>query len=456
MQTDNEKGSDDEENVSFKIPVPPTPPRPSSAAIFSTPPSGYVPSSNQYALIDSSGICSSCNDASALKASLVCLLCSHKFHAVCTNVDGDKTGNEVICARTFYGSFMKASNGVYSKRPGNFVFICDSCMTSFEHSQSATKEDKIDKMGSRVDNLSQNVDQIKSLLLDLTSKSNSSSIIGNINENSSSKATAESNDITSYKNALMQNTKSRSVLIVQNNKASEENIDNIIIDNGIHVEKTVKKDSGNSVFVCPTQEDRDKLSAKLSEVYPEMKTKQPPDLLPTISVANLSVKYQENQLKEIILKEHRDIKFIVDQGEKFEVLAVRPQKKDSTKFQATLRTGNCIRKIIKNQGDRLYIGSSSNPVYDTFHVKRCNKCQKFNHYHSDCNANVHTCGFCSEIHDSQSCPHKSLQNFVPKCSNCSGKGTECESHTAFDVTCPSYKAEQEKRRKMISFYNQKN
>ena len=467
-------GSEEEESVSFTIPIPPaTPPR-NFRTPLSTPTSISANNSSpginndnnvnisslvdQYALINNSGICNSCNDASALKTSLTCLMCSHKFHAVCTNVDGDKSGNEVICARTFYSSFMKASGGVYSQRPGNFVFICDFCMTSFEHKKTAKSEDKLDKMGSRVDNLSQNVDEIKSMLLDLSSRTNSVHAQSDQSESSITSMGINQNATTeNYKNALLKNSKTRSVLIIENNNATDKSIDNIIIENGIHVDKTVNKESGNSVFVCPTQEDRDNLNKKISEAYPELKTRQPPELLPTISVANLSTNYQVNQLKEVIFKEHRDIKFISEQGEKFEVISVRPQKKDNSKFHATIRVGNNIRKIIKNLGDRLYIGSNSNPVYDSFHIKRCNKCQKFNHYHADCKASESTCGYCSGKHESKSCPEKTDFNFSPKCSNCSvGSSSNCESHSAFDLNCPAYKAEQEKRRKMIHFYNQKN
>ena len=51
----------------------------------------------------------------------------------------------------------------------------------------------------------------------------------------------------------MKSTK-RSVLIVENNISATNGIDDIIIENGIHVNKTIKKGSG-SVFVCPSQEN---------------------------------------------------------------------------------------------------------------------------------------------------------------------------------------------------------
>ena len=447
---DDEPAVMDPRNGSENGDAPSTSDTPSASDVLSSSATQGLSSSNvsQYASIDLSGTCTSCNDASALKTALFCLMCSKKFHAVCTNVDGDKSGNEVICARTFYSSFMKASStGVYSKRFGNFVFICDCCMTSYEHNKTATNEDKIDKVETRVNDLSQNVDEIKSMLINLTSRTAENSPIPASNTSESTPTEI------SYKNALIKPS-TRSVLIVENNVSPANSIDEIIIENGIHVNKTVKKGAG-SVFVCPSQEDRDNLDKKLNEKFPEIKTRLAPELLPTISVANLSSQYQASDLKDIIFKEHRDIKFFVDQGEKFEILSIRPQKRDNNKFHATIRISNSIRKIIKNLGDRLYIGSNSSSVYDTFHIKRCNKCQKYNHYHSDCKAKDPTCGHCSGKHDSNSCTLKDAPSFQAKCSNCSHRNMESQSHSTFDLTCSSYIAEQEKLRKMISFY-QKN
>ena len=59
---------------------------------------------------------------------VVCLFCSSKFHAAgCSNND--------ICTPTFLSSFKPFSEKTvpkYAARPGNFHFICDSCLTGFE------------------------------------------------------------------------------------------------------------------------------------------------------------------------------------------------------------------------------------------------------------------------------------------------------------------------------------
>lgn len=105
------------------------------------------------------------------------------------------------------------------------------------------------------------------------------------NRNYASNTCTTTPEEISFKDALVKSTK-RSVLIVENNISATNGIDDIIIENGIHVNKTIKKGSG-SVFVCPSQENRNNLDKKLNERYSKIITRLVPELFPTIFVANL-------------------------------------------------------------------------------------------------------------------------------------------------------------------------
>ena len=139
-------------------------------------------------------------------------------------------------------------------------------------------------------------------------------------------------------------------------------------------------------------------------------------------------------------------------------MAIREQRRDSTKYQASVRVSDNIRKQIEYPRDRLYIGSYSCRVFDHFHVKRCNKCQKFGHYLFVCTAEQFTCGYCTENHDTNQSPNAGKNGFVPCCVNCksSKNNTIKHSHIAFELSCPSYRAEQGKMRRNINYYDQKN
>ena len=403
----------------------------------------------QFAFIKD-GVCTTCNDTEASQTALACLFCKLEFHAVCRDADKDRTKTDIICPRTFFNSYRNRnkSTGVDSGRFGTFTFVCDVCMTRLEQKSAATAESKVDIIDKRVNDLSQSMDNMKELLLKVVDMQN----------------TKTPEKLPSPADIIPEKPSYRSVLIMSSknpeNKTEDcKQVDKIIQENSIHADKRYVNKKGEIVVVCPTTADRENLVSKVTQELPELKTHQPPDRLPTISVANLTEKYSEKSLQDLILQSHPEIKTLTEQGEKFSVLKVKPQIKNSEKHQATIRVSNNIRKVIERKlGDRLYIGSFSCKVFDQFHIKRCNKCQGFGHYKSDCQSGKTVCGYCSNNHLSESCPEKEQSNFLPCCTNCTrGKFSDQKhTHTAFDRICPSYIAEQQLLRKTINYYSSKN
>ena len=403
--------------------------------------------SQQFAFIDTSGICTSCEDADAHKVVLKCFLCAINFHAVCRDAHGDKSGNDIICTRSFFNSYDRTvSSEIYKTRPGNFVFICDGCMTNHEQGKTVKQETKVDIIDKRVNKLSESIEEMKSLL---------NRAITSPNVSPASTPLAESFS------SVLQKPLKRSVLLLDSESVTHdelETVDQIISENSIHVDKLYQSKSGSTVFVCPTEDDRKNLSEKLLVKFPSVKTSIPTERLPTIGIANLTTAYKESELSDVILLAHPDIKAYVENGDSFQVLNVKRHRKNENKYQATIRVSTNIRRAIELKGDRIYIGSFSCRVFDRFHVKRCNHCQKYNHYKSECKESKPTCGFCSLHHVSDHCTQVNNKNFYPCCSNCKNTKFDSEkhSHTSFDRTCPAYVAEQAKLRKSISFYNTKN
>ena len=129
-------------------------------------------------------------------------------------------------------------------------------------------------------------------------------------------------------------------------------------------------------------------------------------------------------------------------------------------FYAIIRVSCNIRKFIESIDNRLYVGQfSSCKVYDHFPVKRCNKCQKFGHFHANCNAN-HTCVHCAGEHPSDQCTAKAASDFIPTCSNCkSSHDSTINSninHCANDSSCTSYVNAQKRLRLNIAYNTSKN
>ena len=435
----------------------------------------------QYAYVNpDSGVCASCNDTEALETAFKCMFCSEHFHAICKAVGKNKTGTDVICTQSFWAQWCLATgDGIYSSRPGNFHFVCNVCELSLEIRSVATQDKKIDKIDRRVDSLTKSIHQIKEVLtnpvkspdpaqdnivtnfdsrLDKLSKSVEN--IMNVLETKLKPAedlNTPSKPLKSYAAAA---TPQRSVIVIEKNDISPDKLNTLIADSGARVDRSVvNKKDGSSVIVCRTKEDRNNIENKLRDKFPSATTYHPPELMPTISVANLTRNYALDDLKAAILTD-LDIKNLVNADGFLKVLSVRAHKKDASRYQASIRVSGNIRDFISKLGDRVYFNSSSYPVFDHFHVKRCNRCQKFNHYEKECKASP-ICGHCSDTHLSNDCPHTTKHNFFPCCINCKNnhKPASMHTHNAFSATCPCYLAEQNKLRSTINYnysQNQKN
>ena len=415
--------------------------------------------SSKFALISDSGICITCEDADAHKCTLTCFMCSKLFHAVCTTAQGDKSGNDTITTRSFFKNFDKMiESDKYRSRPGNFVFICDICMTNHEKSITIRDDNKIDKIDKRVDKLSSSMDEMKKLLTQVINPQIKTSCDGHASCNKINTPVGSK----SFAHAVGNSELKPSTLLLKGNDNCDVNIEaveKVITENSIHVEKSFKSKSGSTVIICPTEKDRTNLKEKLSTNLPTVQISVPPERHPTIAIANLSKSYHEDELLNNILLAHPEISELVNNGEFFKVINMKPHQKDSSKFQATLRVSTKIRKLVESHGDRLYIGPHSFKIFDRFFVKRCNRCQKFNHYMSECKETQFTCGHCSGNHESNTCPNQSIAGSLPCCANCKKSkvsDTHQHTHSAFDRSCPTYIAEQDKLRKSISYYHSKN
>ena len=66
------------------------------------------------------------------------VFCKQSFHALCKTDDG-KDLPDNICTKTFLSTFsaVNSKSGVNAKDVGNIVFVCDACLTSYEHKYAA-------------------------------------------------------------------------------------------------------------------------------------------------------------------------------------------------------------------------------------------------------------------------------------------------------------------------------
>ena len=405
-------------------------------------------------LIDDSGMCLACGDINTEDRSIECLLCHKTFHAICRSSSGGM--QNVLCTKTFFDLFVKRveKNDTFS---GVFSFVCDTCLTNHEQKQASSLKSHVQVLEQKVESMESNIKDIKSLLMDKNKSSQNSqeSIpVNEINLSSSSPSSAWNNE------AGLKKVKSFTPIIVKKNSSGahvpDSDLEKIVTDNKIQVKRSYKNKSGDNVILVSSSRDRQILTTKLAETFPVHEVVQPPERLPTISLANMFENLPVNDLKDKVLSMHDEIASMVATGSIFDILYIRPQKKGN-RYQACIRVSNDIRKFIENIGDRLYLGMYSCNVYDHFYVKRCNNCQKYHHYHDKCKASKPTCAKCAGDHSTKDCHTCNNEDFVPTCINCKHeKSTFSHTHEATSRECPSYQAAQDKLRKSIQFYDSKN
>ena len=127
---------------------------------------------------------------------------------------------------------------------------------------------------------------------------------------------------------------------------------------------------------------------------------------------------------------------------------MKKQYKTPNLYKAVVRVSSDIRQAIERSGDHLNIGLTSCSVYDDFFIRRCNKCQGFNHWKDDCPADIPAiCGRCGESHDTKSCKSTTV-----KCANCMKAGFSDISHESSSGKCQAYMEAQKRLHDTINYY----
>ena len=415
---------------------------------------------SSYALINKYGTCVSCDDVEAMKTSLSCWFCSNSFHAVCRDVNGEKSGNDIICTSTFYKSFMKVSgnSGVNASRPGSFVFICDDCNIKHTTAKARQNCDRVDLLDKKIDNMNTSflseMNEIKKLIVTQpisVTKSNNMSDIETTN-----------NDCVWNDHQRTENLKH--VLSVSKdkngNKPSSVVLEKVCVDHCIPVQKTFNLTRSDSTgIVLKNKTDATKLAQALKNVLPEHPVKKVATRVPTVHIVGLNKQFDKEEVESMLKRQNPGIATLFESAEtsdddKFlDVVAVQPLKKNPHLYKAIVRLSNVMRSILAKQGDRAYLGFQSTcKVYDSIYVLRCYKCQDYGHHSRDC-THTSVCGFCAGSHETRSC---SVSNNLERvcCSNCVKGHKSNTNHQAGDLSCEVYLEHHKRVKASIPFHQQ--
>ena len=425
-------------------------------------------SDNTQRYVDENDICLMCekktNDGPGPSADTVCChFCDYKFHALCTDNES-KVLSDNICTKSFFDAFVtrKSTTGVNSKRKGNFVFVCDPCMTKREDFVASDTKSHVKSLETKIESLESDISEIKSILLKGSHVQAPTSEHSNPHSPVPVTSTCIKNPWDNIEK--VKNLRSNAKLIIGGDEPgkniSKSDLEAIAVDNKLPVENYQINSTGKTVLTFATQNDRDKASSKIKAAFPDSKIEQASELLPTISIANISKETSAEDLYDAVMRFNPEIEsYVKNNGGQFKVLGrLRKQNKNDL-LQANVRVSNNIRKLLENSGNRVCTGFGySCKVYDHFHIKRCNTCQKYNHYSDNCPTKLApVCSYCADHHKSEDCPRRTTTGFIPTCVNCKLSKDKCDTnHESSSSTCPTYKRAQDVLRNSILYYNSKN
>lgn len=391
--------------------------------------------------INGEGKCTSCSQVCSKSEILCCCSCESSFHAVCSSVDK----KEYLCTTSYLKMYYSSTS------KSNFKWFCDSCLTTFEVSKTATVDDRIGHLTSQVSKMVSNMNELNQTVASL--QQNQLQDGKHNNDDFPQPAWVDPNRTQAVKSSLLIKPTAGTTTSLSNDLGK---IRDIAVNNNIQVRNVGISKSGNTFIHCSSTADRNKLQPLLSDNYQGREIIPLKENLPHITINGIIQVDDEDITGDKVLRQicnqNPVIADLKESGEELKVLFVRKQITSKT-IMAVVKVGTKIRDAIKHNGNRLFIGISSCRVFDRFFVKRCNKCQSFGHYKDQCKGHA-VCGYCAESHCSEDCPIKDSKDCsLLKCHNCKENGLDYIGHSTFWPKCPSYLLAQKKLRSTIPYYD---
>ena len=327
-------------------------------------------------IVQSDGKCKKCNNK-VFGNFVCCLGCKNKYHATGCSNDID------ICTPTFLSTFKPFSEKTapkYAARPGCFHFLCDQCLTTFEKDKCTTRDDKVDDLKAKVDNLENGLRDIKALLLNpnpATIQKQQSTIQGS---SSSSHMTAMNekqvglppDNVWGFQNSFaafgnveltgvddFNDSASTNAAIVlpalQDNdeeKSRMKAISKVVMQDKVSISKSYKKKNSETVIVCDSKQIVDNLKQSIKKVAPGIEMKSPNIRKHTIVVVGFDDNCTEDDLVDTLVDQNYFLKafFATNKvNDHLKLLDIKPLRRDPELFQAILKVSKQLRLLLERK-----------------------------------------------------------------------------------------------------------
>ena len=376
-------------------------------------------------VLDSKGHCKKCKK-DAQNEYMECWMCQNQYHVI--ECDDE---NPMV-----QPSFLKNQWPTILRKWTCITFTCPNCREDAKTKQEHIMSQRMRLVEERTIKTDKKLDDITELLLQKKSQ-----------ENEVQTAKTFASVVRQDSPSLIIIDKPEKEMSKDEKKVKMDQLDKVARESKVSVKKTFTNKAGKTVLVMHNEKSKNVILPHVKELFNERKINTPKPRLPTISIPFIQGNYEKDELLTALKNQNEDNGLVFDR-DNAEIIFIAPMKnKDGDLYQAVLRVTDDLRGKIDSNNNRVFIGSTSCPVYDRFYVKRCNKCQGFHHYVKDCKRNE-ICGKCSEHHETKNC-----NNDFFKCINCAISGYGEIEHCAYSIECPTYLAEQEKLRKSINYYS---
>ena len=407
--------------------------------------------------VSSDGTCNKClkkvygNDLS-------CFKCKQRFHATGCSNDID------ICHNTFltmFKPFSEKTGAKFAARPGNFLFICDPCMTTAEIEMASNSGDKVDMLKTKVDKLESGLNDIKQLLI--SNQANVASPMKPLSQSSEMKMSwGDANiqnvpfPIANVDQDIEKNDDDSSALILpavadkEEEKQQMKTINKIAVQHKVSISKSFKKKNGETVIVCNSRQTRNSLKTHVEDAVPGITTKASDNCKFTVVVVGFDDDSSGSSVVDTLIEQNYFLKafFATENVEDhIKYVDTKPLRNNIDLFQATLKVSKKLRIQLKKCGDRLIVGIISCKLFDRVFLKRCACCQEYGHFYAQCpNKDSPHCAKCSGGHETRDCSNPGEEC----CINCIRNKEEQTNHPSFSKLCPVYLRELDKYNKMLA------
>ena len=244
------------------------------------------------------------------------------------------------------------------------------------------------------------------------------------------------------------------------NKTTMRNVSNAI--NDINVDFCNVNQSGVVALGFKDAAEKKKAQDKIqecSDISNAYTLKSPKKLLPVVTLHginevlfDLCLDDRDNMkatLRDDILLRNDGLQNLLDSGEDETLDVVMIQKhmptNSSVEYSAAVRMSPAIRKLVHDNGNKLYVSLSRCRVTNRYQALQCYHCQKIGHHSDSCpdKNEAPTCMHCSERHATKDCTQKNKKC----CSNCLKSKNDAHkrnahTHHAASRECPYIKSSQ--------------